>query len=241
MDKREIMEVENRLDGLLEGKDSTHGLKRAIRNLKKELQIYKNHIAGSQKWDPHENNNENVQIGGGKHLKEGYLNIDIFPPADVIFDVREGIPLKDKSVSFIFNEHFLEHIDYPTSVKKFIKECLRILRPGGKLIIGVPDGGNAIKKYIRRDKTFFKTMLETWYRDRNNLKDFNTYIDLINYIFRDQDDNNTFTPHLWSYDLEKLKSLLCEAGFSKVNKWKFDSTIAREKRKWASIYVEGIK
>jgi len=46
---------------------------------------------------------------------------------------------------------------------------------------------------------------------------------------------------LWGYDLEKLKSLVIEADFSKVKKWKFDLTIARLKRKWSSIYIEGVK
>lgn len=239
MKKNELSEMESKLENLLQDKTSTHGVRRAIRNLKKELQIYKNHLDGSKKIIFEKK--ENVQIGGGRHPKEGYLNIDIFPPADIIYDVREGLPLEDNSVSFIFNEHFLEHLDYPISVKKVIKECLRVLKPGGKLVVGVPDGGNAIQKYTKKDKEFFKKMLETWYKDRKNLKDFNTYLDLVNYIFRDQDDDGTFTPHLWAYDLEKLESLMLEAGFSKANKWKFDPTIAREKREWASVYVEGIK
>ncbi|MEK7526420.1 MAG: methyltransferase domain-containing protein [Patescibacteria group bacterium] len=239
MKKSELSEIESKLDNLLQDKNSTHGLQRAVRNLNKELQIYKNHLDGSENLDFKIKGK--VQIGGGRHPKKGYLNIDIFPPADVIYDIREGIPLKNDSVSFIFNEHFLEHLDYPISVKKVIKECLRVLKPGGKLVIGVPDGGNAIQKYVKQDKKFFKKMLETWYKGRKNLKDFNTYIDLVNYIFRDQDDDDTFTPHLWAYDLEKLQSLMFEAGFSKAKKWKFDPTIAREKREWASVYVEGVK
>lgn len=243
MKKNEIKQVDKLISSLLDNPETTHGLNRTLRNLRKELELYKSHKSGLKKWNDtlQKATSEKIQIGGGKHTKEGYLNIDIVPPADIVCDVREGIPLPDESASLIFNEHFIEHIDYPTSVKKVTKECYRILKPQGKLIIGVPDGELAIKKYIKRDKVFFNRMLSTWYRDRNCLEYFSTYIDLVNYIFRDQDDDDTFTPHLWTYDLEKLESLLKEAGFSKARKWKFDPRIAREKRKWGSVYVEGVK
>jgi len=80
-----------------------------------------------------------------------------------------------------------------------------------------------------------------WYGKRNCLGDFNTYIDLVNYVFRDQDDNKKYTPHLWSYDFEKLQSLMIECGFLKVERWKFDPTIAQSKREWGSIYIIATK
>lgn len=75
----------------------------------------------------------------------------------------------------------------------------------------------------------------------NCLKDFNTYIDLLNYHFRDQDDDFKYNPHFWAYDFEKLKSMLLSAGFKKVIRWKFDKKIANPQRKFGSIYLRATK
>jgi len=215
----------------------THGLKRSLRMLLKELVIFFNHKSGLNYWKSKKKNYEKIQIGGGKHILNGFLNIDIFPPADLIYDVRENIPIDSNSTKFIFSEHFLEHIDYPTSVIKFINECYRILKKDGKIVIGVPDSASLLKAYVRGDKKYYNTMIRKWYANRNCLKYFNTYIDLVNYHFRDQDDDDKYTPHLWAYDFDKLKSLLLMVGFKSFKKWKFDPKIASSKRYFGSIYI----
>lgn len=75
-----------------------------------------------------------IQIGGGTHRIDGFFNIDAVPPADLLWDIREGIPLQDDSASEIFSEHFLEHIDYPRSAKHYAREAYRVLVPGGRII-----------------------------------------------------------------------------------------------------------
>lgn len=229
--------------GLLKDPSITHGLKRALRKLVKEIILYENHVNGMRQWGKKRLKlfYPKIQIGGGSHILPGFLNIDIMPPANLLWDAREGLPLKDKSSDFIFSEHFLEHIDYPVSVKKFIKECFRVLRSGGILVIGVPDSELAVKAYVRRNKKFYKKAIKVWYSKRNCLDDFNIYIDLLNYHFRDQDDDDKYDPHLWAYDREKLNSLLKQAGFKKATEWKFDPKIANPKRKFGSIYIKGKK
>lgn len=239
----EIYQLELKAHKLLKNKDTTHGLARALRLLLKEVKLYKNHFDGKSKIENREilSLSKKIQVGGGNHTLDGFLNIDINPPADIIFDVREGLPLKSNYADLIFSEHFLEHIDYPVSVKKFIKECYRVLNKKGKLIIGVPDSELVIKNYIERNKGFWRLMLSRWYSKRKRLKHFNTYIDLVNYHLRDQDDDLKYSSHYWAYDFEKLKSLVKSAGFTKINKWKFDSSIANPKREWGSLYVVAIK
>jgi len=227
----------NNVNDLIKDPSITHGLKRSLRRLLKELMIFFNHKSGSKTWDNEKKNYEKIQIGGGKHILSDFLNIDIFPPADLIYDVREGIPIDSDSVKFIFSEHFLEHIDYPTSVIKFINECYRILKEDGEIVIGVPNGASILKAYARGDKKYYNSMIKKWYAKRNCLKYFNTYIDLVNYHFRDQDDDNKYTPHLWAYDFDKLKSLFYNVGFKSVKKWKFNSKIANPKRYFGSIYI----
>lgn len=224
----------------LEGNDATHGISRALSHLKREVEVFENHNK-SVKENGTLRSFENVQIGGGAHVLEGFVNIDAFPPADIIWDVREGIPLTDSSAKFIFSEHFLEHIDYPVSVLKVFSEFKRITSAGGKLVIGVPDGGLAAHKYVSQDYGWFAELKERWYAKRDCVEALNTPIDLLNIHFRDEDASAKYTPHLWAYDFNKLESLLIKYGFTDVKLWSFDPSIANQKREWGSVYVEATR
>lgn len=240
---KKISKIKDESNTLLRDDQVTHGLKRALRNLLKEISIYENHIKGKKRWEREKEKHsfDNIQIGGGKNTLKGFFNIDIVPPADLIYDVREGIPLEDNCSNFIFSEHFLEHVDYFISAKRIVKDCYRILKPGGKIVIGVPDSGLAIEKYHSKDPAFYKEVIEKWYSKRDFLDHINTYIDLLNYHFRDQDDSEKYNPHLWSYDYEKLESILKEFGFKDIKRWNFDKSIANPKREFGSVYVVGTK
>jgi predicted SAM-dependent methyltransferase len=239
MINQKIQEIKKMLSAILSDEEATHGLSRACRRLQKEITIFENHTKSKVviRGNNNEMNTEKIQIGGGSHTLDGYLNIDVFEPADMVWDVREGLPLPDECSNQIFSEHFLEHIDYPVSAKRFVTECYRVLKPSGELIVGVPDGKLILDKYQEKDKEFFDEMIEKWYAKRNCLNDFNTYIDLVNYHFRDQDDDEKYTTHLWTYDFEKITSMMRGAGFSNVKKWDFDDKIANPKREWGSLYV----
>ena len=91
---------------------TTHGLRRALRAAAKEIELGRFHRASQRAWpNGPEETPSKVQIGGGTHQLDGFFNIDLAPPADLLWDVREGIPLKEGSVQTLFSEHFLEHID----------------------------------------------------------------------------------------------------------------------------------
>ncbi|MGH4019368.1 MAG: methyltransferase domain-containing protein [Pseudonocardiaceae bacterium] len=239
----EIKDIRQQLTVALAAPDITHGLARAFRSALKELDLYRNHVVSrAQATDTAMGLvRPRIQIGGGSHRIDGFFNIDIVPPADLLWDIRENIPLPDSSVEFLFSEHFLEHIDYPHSVKQYVAEVHRILAAGGQVVTGVPDAEVVLRGYQERDVELFVEMRERWYGRRDCLTDFNTYLDLVNYVFRDQDDDDRYTPHLWAYDYEKLTSLFTEAGLSHVEPWTFDPTIANPERQWASLYVIATK
>ncbi|MCE7080110.1 methyltransferase domain-containing protein [Streptomyces sp. ST2-7A] len=234
----DIDALSDHIEQALASPATTHGLARALRALAKEVTLYRHHRAG-ERANPDgrtDHKPRRVQIGGGGHRITGFHNIDIVPPADLLWDVREGIPLHDDSVETLFSEHFLEHIDYPRSAKHYAREAHRVLAPGGRIITGVPDAAYVLNHYPAPPEQAAE-MIERWYSKRDCLGDINTYLDLINYVFRDQDDDPTYTPHLWAYDHEKLVSLFTEAGFTSVEPWPFDPTMANPKRRWASVYV----
>lgn len=239
-EKKIILEIEGKSKTLLALSHTTHGIKRSLRNLIKEIGLFKAGMGTSMAQNISKKSFF-VQVGGGRHYLEEFLNIDISPPADIIWDVREGMPLQSNSAHFIFSEHFLEHIDYPVSAKKFIKECYRVLSKKGQVVVGVPESHLAVAAYYRNDKKMINEFVRRWYKKRNCLNHLNTTIDFLNYHFRDQDDDKKYNPHLWAYDYEKLYSLFKNTGFSKIKRWKFDKTIANPKRKWGSLYVAASK
>jgi SAM-dependent methyltransferase len=53
-------------------------------------------------------------------------------------DLRDGIPYPDESFDAVYHSNFLEHLDRPDA-QALLRECRRVLRPGGVLRVVVPD------------------------------------------------------------------------------------------------------
>ena len=97
---------------------------------------------------------------------EPFINIDIlksiFPESTkereqidaeqnyVEHDLTKGIPFEDNSCDGIFLSHFVEHLDAQQAVS-LIKECKRVLMPGGVMVVSVPDA-TYFKNVYPRDK-----------------------------------------------------------------------------------------
>jgi len=84
------------------------------------------------------NQSDKLNLGCGQFYKPGYLNVDWSPESSA--DLRHNLnqlpyPFRDEQFSLIEADHILEHLTEPLRV---IKECHRILKPGGKLIIRAP-------------------------------------------------------------------------------------------------------
>jgi predicted SAM-dependent methyltransferase len=88
-----------------------------------------------------------LHLGCGWAHKDGWVNVDLFATsADIVWDLRHGIPLPDNSAQAILHEHMLEHLSLRDG-HLLARECLRVLAPGGVLRIGVPDAGLCIDSY----------------------------------------------------------------------------------------------
>lgn len=74
-----------------------------------------------------------LQLGCGMNRLPGWLNTDVEPDYGVTFlDVTQPIPAPENSFDFIFAEHLIENFG-PEKLKKVLRECFRILKPGGIL------------------------------------------------------------------------------------------------------------
>lgn len=78
---------------------------------------------------------------GGTAPKAGWkiLNIQSGPHVDFVGDCMDLSQFADASASEIYLSHVLEHLDYQKEAKKALTEFNRVLVPGGRLMIGVPD------------------------------------------------------------------------------------------------------
>jgi len=81
-----------------------------------------------------------LELGGGLKPKEGFINIDIDPNADVVMNLdREHLPYEDATVSEVYSSHCLEHLD---NVWHTIHEICRVCKVGAKVTIKVPHYNN---------------------------------------------------------------------------------------------------
>jgi predicted SAM-dependent methyltransferase len=101
-----------------------------------------------------------LQLGAGEHPHEGWLNTDLhgYGRDELVFlDVRKRFPLPDESFDLVYSEHMLEHLTYAEG-QDCLRECRRVLKPGGAIRIATPslerlarlyEGGDLQERYVR--------------------------------------------------------------------------------------------
>ncbi len=79
-----------------------------------------------------------LHLGSGPQILQGWINIDNaqYPGVDRLLDVTQGLPFDD--VSFVFAEHFIEHLSYADACA-LLRECRRVLRDDGVLRLSTPN------------------------------------------------------------------------------------------------------
>ena len=76
-----------------------------------------------------------LNLGCSDRAIEGFTNVDIAPPADVIADLAQPWPWADSSVDEVRAHHLFEHL--PSRIQT-MNELWRVLKPGGRATIAVP-------------------------------------------------------------------------------------------------------
>jgi SAM-dependent methyltransferase len=81
-----------------------------------------------------------LQIGAQSNSIGGWLNVDILPKTHGVayMDATKPFPIEDNTFDYVFSEHMIEHITLEEG-SFMLKECYRILKPGGKIRIATPD------------------------------------------------------------------------------------------------------
>lgn len=174
-----------------------------------------------------------VNIGAGPFGETGWINIDISRLRNISFtyDCRRKLPFRDSTVSKIRCEHFLEHLYFIDEVPIFLKQCYRVLKPGGLLRIVVPDGEKILRAYFSGE----------WNAIGINPSNWLTPMDAVNFVFHQNGE------HKFCYDFLTLETVLKAAGFSTIMKQAYSKSLDKalekdlENHRLYSLYVDCIK
>jgi SAM-dependent methyltransferase len=65
----------------------------------------------------------------------------------VAHDLTRGVPFPEASFDVVYHSHVLEHF-HRDAAERFLRECRRVLRPGGVLRVAVPDLEQMARLYL---------------------------------------------------------------------------------------------
>ena len=91
-----------------------------------------------------------LNVGCGGKFHTDWVNIDVVSqsPHVIQHDITKGLPFKDNTFEVVYHSQVLEHF-HKKEGTEFIRECFRVLKPGGIIRIVVPDLENIIREYLK--------------------------------------------------------------------------------------------
>jgi hypothetical protein len=104
--------------------------------------------------------NLKLNLGCGRNIKAGWLNVDFAErenKLDIVCDLSKEFPFEENSCSYIYSEHFIEHLEWLDG-RTLIENCFNSLQDGGVFRIVFPDFENILKAYIHKNEDFLRTM-----------------------------------------------------------------------------------
>jgi predicted SAM-dependent methyltransferase len=142
-----------------------------------------------------------LHLGSGAYHVDGWVNVDvtISEKPDVIADLTTSLPFASASADYIHTEDFIEHVDLEHG-RDFLRECFRVLRPGGVMRLLTPDLEALVRRvYLERERRHI-----AWCADSFGAS---TPAEALNMHMRMNGD------HRFIYDDELLASEMKAAGF----------------------------
>ncbi len=132
-----------------------------------------------------------LNLGSRDRKMDGFLNYDCdaHPGVDYVGDVSNLSIFGNCSVSEIYASHIIEHFPHPKTLS-VLKEWHRVLAPGGKLYVAVPDFARCVEIYG-------SIGLDQW---------------IVNFLSGDQGYKTAY--HYNLFDEPRLSKYLADAGFS---------------------------
>jgi len=101
-----------------------------------------------------------LNLGCGRNIKPGWVNVDYAEresKLDIICDLSKEFPFEINSCSYIYSEHFIEHLEWLDG-RILLEKCFNSLSMGGVFRIVFPDFEAIFRSYINKDADFFNIM-----------------------------------------------------------------------------------
>jgi predicted SAM-dependent methyltransferase len=142
-----------------------------------------------------------LHLGCGEKHIDGYINIDIRPMEEVdkVDNIKYLRSFKPNTVDVIYSCSVLEHF-IRWEYKNALRRWYELLKPGGKLRIGVPDFESIVKYYQHN-------------------KDLDSILGL---LYGGQDYEQNF--HHMCWDFRSLQKDLYEIGFKDIHRYNWRDT-----------------
>lgn len=150
-----------------------------------------------------------LHIGAAGRRIDGWISVDV-DDADVLADISRPLPFPTGCASHVYASHVLEHLAHPDEAWRFLRECRRVLRLGGKIRVVVPDLEVRLRAYVDRDEAFWRTHEAVWPWSRDSTPRLDQ---ILRYA-----GTGVVDPfgHRHGYDAESLRDLMTSAGLVPV-------------------------
>ncbi|MEM3097461.1 MAG: methyltransferase domain-containing protein [Nitrososphaerales archaeon] len=172
----------------------------------------------------------------------GWTNMDLYPQLiDFanrhgfiyrVHDMTRPLPFDDGIVDMIYHCHFLEHLDYKAG-GKFLKECARVMKPGGIMRIIMPDTRGLMEKYFKGDLSQFDEINDNCAASPAQIAKLWTLL---------------MSGHNSMWDEETLKDTLIFFGFRDVRRMNFRQSMSKQMLRETqdmfpslSLFVEAVR
>jgi predicted SAM-dependent methyltransferase len=181
-----------------------------------------------------------LDIGAADTPAGDFVAIDFFGRKGVYgADLRYPLLVDDAAVDGIFTEHTFEHLSFD-DVRRLAGECFRVLKPGGRIRVIVPDVSIFLARYQANDLAWFREWERVTLLPRG--RRFVTPMQAISFITQEYG-------HRSAWDFATLAKVLGEAGFVDVEAAAYrqgrDPRLLRDKdaesRRLVSLYAEAAK
>lgn len=162
-----------------------------------------------------------------------WVNIDGYPDRNVhyLVDFSRPLPIPDDSFDGVFSEHVQEHFTLQDGIA-LLSECLRVLLPGGRIRLIMPDAEKILRTYLDNP-----TLLVS-----RRPVESGEAMESVNSFFRQRYE------HQCLYDFGLARNALESAGFVEVARVTFGTGACPQemilddpKYQWESLYIEARK
>jgi predicted SAM-dependent methyltransferase len=150
--------------------------------------------------------NTRVNVGCGEYRLAYFINIDSDPTMVADMHCRvPPLPFEDNTMEMVWACHFLEHLSWQEG-RAFLQESYRVLRPGGRCGIVVPDTREIVRRWLAEARDCVEFPVGQWH----SIADLNTVCAL--FLFSDAQKSH----HEWAYDEGSLAAAMQEAGLVRL-------------------------